>query len=166
MEYLDNIKRLRKANGITQLEMSERLGMAKNNYGKVESGVTEMTVSRLYAIAEILGVSVTALLGENTGVGKELAQLEENISNLKSENVFLKRQLDLVQQMFDGFKNVVTNQSASLEKLFDSDQVPMDALKQFAESMGDELKPQIDALANTSNRKLKPLAKKGNKPSK
>lgn len=58
MEYLDRIKKLRSKRGITQAEMSKRLGMAQNNYGKLERGITEMTVKRLLDIADILDVTL------------------------------------------------------------------------------------------------------------
>jgi transcriptional regulator with XRE-family HTH domain len=62
MEYLDRIKKRRSKLGITQAEISKKLGMAQNNYGKLERGETEMSVKRLVEIAEVLDVTLDDLL--------------------------------------------------------------------------------------------------------
>ena len=57
MNAIENIQRIRIEKRLSQAEMAERLGIAQNNYGKIERGITELTVQRLYKIAEILGSS-------------------------------------------------------------------------------------------------------------
>ncbi len=101
MNYLENIKTIRKTKGLTQVDMSDRLGLTKNNYGKVENGQVELTVSRLYQIADILGVSVNTLLEENTGDGKKLAELEETNSVLLEKYKELETDLSRTKEMFD-----------------------------------------------------------------
>lgn len=62
MGYIENIKRVRDNKRVSQTDMAEKLGIAQNNYGRIERGLTELTVDRLYKIAEILEVSVADLL--------------------------------------------------------------------------------------------------------
>lgn len=79
MNILENIKRIRVDKKITQSDISERLGLAQNNYGNIERGITELTITRLYEIAKILEVSVNELLGEQVTVGdeKKIKELEK-----------------------------------------------------------------------------------------
>ena len=42
--------------------MADELGITVASYSNIERGVTELTVVRLYAISEILGVTVLSLL--------------------------------------------------------------------------------------------------------
>ncbi len=109
MKYLENIKSIRKAKGLTQQEMSEGIGMAKNNYGKVENGQIELTVGRLYQIADILGVSIVTLLGEHVGDAQQVAELEK-------ENAVLKADLDRAKKTLDILLPMVENTFDSLYK--------------------------------------------------
>ncbi|MCA0231895.1 MAG: helix-turn-helix domain-containing protein [Bacteroidetes bacterium] len=101
MKYLENIKATRKAKGLTQQEMSDKIGMAKNNYGKVENGQIELTINRLYQIADILGVSVVSLLGESTGDASTLEELKRDYKKLESENRDLKGELGRAKETID-----------------------------------------------------------------
>lgn len=61
--YLEKIKSLRTEKGISQKEIADKLGFGQSNYNKIENGLTELNVSKLFEIAEILGVSVSTILG-------------------------------------------------------------------------------------------------------
>ena len=84
MNAIENIQRIRIEKRLSQAEMAERLGIAQNNYGKIERGITELTVQRLYKIAEILGSSPAELLGLETLKLEENQKIEEN-KNLKEK---------------------------------------------------------------------------------
>ena len=64
MKVLENIKHYRKLKSLSQEEMSDRLGMSQNNYGKIERGDTELTVVRLVEISKILETPIFELVGE------------------------------------------------------------------------------------------------------
>lgn len=64
-EYIQNIKNLRIEKGISQKDMAEKLGFGHSNYNKIENGLIEITVSKLYEISEILEVSVNSILGNS-----------------------------------------------------------------------------------------------------
>jgi transcriptional regulator with XRE-family HTH domain len=48
---------------MTQEEMAELLKMSRRNYCKLENGEIDITLSRLYKMAEILNVDIIELIG-------------------------------------------------------------------------------------------------------
>ena len=122
--FLDNIKRLRNEKGISQKEMANRLGFAQSNYNKIEKGIVELTVNRLYEIAEILGVSIFQILLENpsnsieqTIVGEIQKNKEREFLEKMSEEIKAKAKKEFEKEMDeqigiffeslkDGFKNI------------------------------------------------------------
>jgi transcriptional regulator with XRE-family HTH domain len=57
-----NIKRLRELKAITREAIAADLGMGVSGYSKLERGEVDITLSKVYKIAEILGVSLEQLL--------------------------------------------------------------------------------------------------------
>lgn len=51
----------RKANGLTQAQVSERMGIEKETLSRIENGVISPTLARLTQIADILGCPVSDL---------------------------------------------------------------------------------------------------------
>lgn len=58
----NNIKRLRELKSITREAMASDLGMSLSGYSKLERGEVDITLSKVYKIAEILKVSIEQLL--------------------------------------------------------------------------------------------------------
>lgn len=133
MALLDNIRTIRKAKGLTQIDMSERLGLTKNNYGKVENGQVELTVKRLYQIADILGVNAVTLLGEDVGDSRKIAELENKVIELEAQNEARKAELDRANQTIQAFAVMITKPieaisraiAASKEKTENKDESPI-----------------------------------------
>lgn len=67
MEVFDRIAQIRNEKNLSQYDMAERLNIGQSAYFQIEKGKTALTVNRLYQIAEVLGVSVSVLLGEKIG---------------------------------------------------------------------------------------------------
>jgi transcriptional regulator with XRE-family HTH domain len=99
MIVLDKIKEIRNEKRISQSDIAEYLGIAHNNYGRIERGEGELTVVRLFKIAEFLKVSPNELLGfdipkmvepivsiNETEKDKEIAELRKRISELEKMN--------------------------------------------------------------------------------
>lgn len=64
MSLAENIRAARKRKGMTQEELGRRIGVAKQTIQKYENGiVTNIPVERLRAIATVLNVSATELMG-------------------------------------------------------------------------------------------------------
>ena len=52
------IKALRSANNFTQEQVAEQIGISRQKYARIESGVNSVTLDILVKVAEILGVTV------------------------------------------------------------------------------------------------------------
>lgn len=60
----ERIRLLRLQRGYSQENMADLLNLSTTAYGDIERGKTELTLSRLEQIAEVLNLSVTELLTE------------------------------------------------------------------------------------------------------
>jgi len=58
----NNIKKLRELKNYTQEYMASQLEMSQGGYGKIERGETDISLSKIDAIAKILGVNVSMIL--------------------------------------------------------------------------------------------------------
>ncbi len=116
--YMDIVKKiieLRKQKGYTQSLMAEKLGIAPNNYGKIETEKTELSVTRLAQIAEILGVSVTELMTgepqkvEDTG---KVRELEKRVKELEDIIKDKNKVIEAVEEKYlQNFTVQLNNQS-------------------------------------------------------
>ena len=57
-----NIRRVREYRGYTQHYLAGKLKLTQNAYSKIELGYSELTVDRLFQIAEILNAEPVSLL--------------------------------------------------------------------------------------------------------
>ncbi len=77
------IAKQRKLKGLTQEELSEKLGITKNAVSKWERGLCLMDISLLKPLSEILGVSINEILAGEQIEEKDLEKKsEENIIKL------------------------------------------------------------------------------------
>ncbi len=58
----DNIKKFRELKNITREQMASDLKMSLSNYSKIERGEIDLTISRIYEIANLLAVDVSQIL--------------------------------------------------------------------------------------------------------
>ncbi len=63
MSFSENLKGLRKAKGIGQKELAERLNVSAKSVSHWETGYTEPSVSQLISLADYFDVSLDELLG-------------------------------------------------------------------------------------------------------
>lgn len=78
------IKALRSANNFTQEQVADQIGISRQRYARIESGVNSITLDILSKVAEVLGVTVgdiTRVLDETTVVQYRAG--EENESSKK-----------------------------------------------------------------------------------
>jgi len=61
-EVIENIKKFRELKNITRDELADKLKMSLSGYSKLERGEVEITLTKLYRIADILEVSVSQIL--------------------------------------------------------------------------------------------------------
>jgi transcriptional regulator with XRE-family HTH domain len=114
-DYLKNIKNIRIEKGISQKDMANKLQFAQSNYNKIENGLSELTVKRLYEIAEILGVSVFQIL-----IDKDVEILQEKIRfeiESKQRKEFIDKE---VERIVENHKNKIELEiEESVRKWFD-----------------------------------------------
>lgn len=94
------ITRLRKDQGITQVQLAEQLGVSQQTITAYESGNRRVPISNLPRLATLLGTSIESLIGEQPKPGKrgpapKLQQQLEQLSRLP------KAQQRLVSQLID-----------------------------------------------------------------
>ena len=65
----DNISRLRNANGYSQEEVAEKVGVSRQAYAKWEKGETIPDVERCQKLAELYGVTIDSLINFSDKVG-------------------------------------------------------------------------------------------------
>ncbi len=53
-----NIKKIRELKNLTREHVADELHMSTSGYGKIERGEVDLTVSKLYKIAQVLNVSI------------------------------------------------------------------------------------------------------------
>lgn len=93
-----NIRHLRHKNGWSQGEVAKRLDISIPAFSKIETGVTDVNISRLEQIAELFETTVVELiakegehhLAENTA---EINTLKEKIAHKEEEIIGLQKKI-------------------------------------------------------------------------
>lgn len=68
MEYAQKLREIREDRDLTQADIASILGTTRQQIYKYESGMQEMTVSRLVKLCEFYGVSADYILGLPKGL--------------------------------------------------------------------------------------------------
>lgn len=105
-EMGQRIARLRKDQGMTQMQLAETLGIAQQTMAHYEVGRLRVAASMLPTLARALSVSIEELLGEETtatkgkrGPAPRLKKQLEQIAQLpKAKQKFVMEMLDTVIQ--------------------------------------------------------------------
>ncbi len=106
----NQLKLLRKAQGIYGDEIAELIGTDKNNYSAIETGRTHLNCYRMRLIAERLNVSYQTILdGKDSptdpkSLEKHLIQKDKIISELKEKVQLLEKNAELYKTLVDAIK--------------------------------------------------------------
>ena len=100
------IAELRKAQGITQIQMADALGVSQQTINSYEVARRRIPVSALPVLAQLFNMSIDELLGKQTklsngkrGPASKLQRQVEQISQLpRSKQKFVSEMLDTVLQ--------------------------------------------------------------------
>ena len=65
MEIYEKIRFMRSFKNWSQEEMANQLGLSVNGYAKIERGETDVTLSRLKQIVDVLGIDLSEWFGWN-----------------------------------------------------------------------------------------------------
>lgn len=90
------IKSLRQKMGKNQSYIAEILGVSVPAFSKIESGVTDLSLSRLKQIGRVFGVSVTSLLEDDPKEEEKdqlIVQLQHDLKKASEEIISLQRKL-------------------------------------------------------------------------
>ena len=83
--FQDNLKALRKKNGITQEELAARLNVVRQTVSKWEKGLSVPDSELLIKLAEILEVPVSRLLGSKIEAEEQSDALSEQLSRINEQ---------------------------------------------------------------------------------
>jgi len=100
----ENIKQSRRALGLNQAEAAKMLNISTPAFCKIETGQTDLNVSRLVQIAKTFRVSINQLFGENADdfasediveLKKQLVEKDEEINKLRKKVIDLYDKLGM-----------------------------------------------------------------------
>jgi transcriptional regulator with XRE-family HTH domain len=109
MKVGEKIKKLRELKNYTQQYMSEQLELSLSGYGKIERDESDISISRLEKIADVLGVDISTILNFDerhifnfnnqkdalVSFGNQhinsIELIEKIINQYKNENEYLKK---------------------------------------------------------------------------
>ena len=77
------IRELRKENGLSQLELADKVGCSETHLSNIETGTTKVSLSALVRIANALSVSVDNFLADNLVSARP--QLENDLQQVLSK---------------------------------------------------------------------------------
>ena len=100
-----NIRLLRQKNSWSQGEVAKRLGISIPAFSKIETGITDINISRLDQIARLFEVSILQVMikeGEISELGNltEITALKDKVSDQEEEIIKLqKKVIDLYEEL-------------------------------------------------------------------
>ena len=116
-DFAARIKGLRETRKYTQEYMAESLGISQRSYSSIENGQTQLTVDRLFDIAEVLQVSVGDIIGTdnqyvynnnfNNHAPQNKGNLVFNQDNFEEQRQLYERLLKTKQEEIDFLKSLV-----------------------------------------------------------
>ena len=89
------IKQIRELKNITQEHVANELGLSTRAYSKIETGETQLTISRLNEISGILGVAPLEILGFDEKQVFNNCKQEGNQNTIGTTNFFFPEKLML-----------------------------------------------------------------------
>lgn len=101
----NNIRQLRHKKGWSQGEVAKKLKISIPAFSKIETGITDINISRLTQIAKLFDISTLQILSKDvenlhSGTITEVNILKEKLSNQEDEILKLqKRVIDLYEEI-------------------------------------------------------------------
>ena len=117
MKLPERIRQLRQQKGFSQENMADELGLSTSAYGDIERGRTEPSLPRLEAIAALLEVPLSKLLGLESTPLSETEWLRRDNEALREENARLHREVGLWKNRFDRWVRLEVQRRAERERI-------------------------------------------------
>ncbi|KQB98975.1 helix-turn-helix domain-containing protein [Pedobacter sp. Hv1] len=100
-----NIRQLRQKNGWSQGEVAKRLQISIPAFSKIETGITDINISRLDQIADLFEVSTLEIISEDGEIQRsynpeEITVLKSKLASQEEEIIKLqKKVIDLYEEI-------------------------------------------------------------------
>ena len=109
--FIKQFKDILYKKGFTQQEFASKLGVDQVMISQWMNGARNPSIKSIKKIAEVLDVPVNYFLGEsnigNDGLKEVLMKInfiEEKIKRIETENILLKKEIELIRKDLDIFK--------------------------------------------------------------
>lgn len=102
-----NIRKYREKKNYTQEYVAEELGISRVQYGSIERGENDVTITRIYNIAKILGVSVAEILDLPT-VDSYMANNHNSINGIVNDSKIVNKLIELYEDKIQRQNEVIT----------------------------------------------------------
>lgn len=93
------MRNARKAKKLSVREVSEATGIHAGTIIKFELGVTDMTISRVFKICEVIGFSLTEISPENINMLKDFNNLKDNLEEAIVKITYLLQPMRNINNM-------------------------------------------------------------------
>ena len=104
------LKECRKQRGLTQLEASQKLGIARTTYADYEKGKIQPPIDKLQRISMWLDVPTEKLMQANNDTGIDLNKIELKLSDSEKVQIIKRIQAKVdIYEAFDEFAEKVRN---------------------------------------------------------
>ena len=129
--FAEQLKTLRKINGLTQKELAEKLKIKQNSYSDWENGKSEPNIEMLVRIADYFDVSLDYLLGgKMKNITEEFSLCLKKIRmKRKLSQKQIAEELKISQQQYSKWEGgIITPNAETLVRLADYFDVSVDYL--------------------------------------
>lgn len=105
----DKIRTYRTMKGLSQENVAKLLGISLNSYSKIERGETDITVTRLQQIADVLQIRITDIVGLGDNGFYYPNGNQNNTNSLSGEGIEFIVELEKLRTENQGLKNEITH---------------------------------------------------------
>ena len=112
--FPENLKKLRKINKLSQLDLAEKLGVTRQSISYYENGNVEPSINFIIQLSSLFNCSIDSLLFEKHDT--DLLNVEV-LSNIKKANYLINLNLDIVDS--NKIINLLENKKKNLYKTID-----------------------------------------------
>ena len=112
--FPENLKKLRKINKLSQLDLAEKLGVTRQSISYYENGNVEPSINFIIQLSSLFNCSIDSLLFEKHDT--DLLNVEV-LSNIKKANYLINLNLDIVDS--NKIINLIENKKKHLYKTID-----------------------------------------------
>lgn len=100
------LKELRKNAGFTQLQMAERIGVARTTYAEYEQGKIQPPIDKIQRICRTFGISTTELVEIENNTGVDVANVHFKIKMSDADKILRIEALQQKEKMYETFADM------------------------------------------------------------